>query len=126
MEATVEFVKAFSMWMVEGGTSLVNGRRKMNGYVKGRGSGKGRERERERGDEWEEWGGESFLSSYVFDAMENNQFDFMGVGLSSLMAHVNSSDAYICCRVVNRKTRKSSLASTSTPLRKSCSHLIKH
>ena len=84
VEATVEFVKAFSARTVEGGASLVNGRGKMNGYVKGRGSGKGKERERERGDEWEEWGGESFLPSYVFDAMkENKRFDFMRVGFSS-------------------------------------------
>lgn len=106
LEATVEFVKAFSARTMEDGASHVNGYGKMNRYAKGRGSGEGKERERERSDEWEEWSGESFLPSYVFDAMkENKRFDFMWVGLSSLTE--NSFDAYMCCRVVNRKTRKS-------------------
>ena len=85
VEATVEFVKAFSARTTEE-ASLVNGRGKMNGYAKGRGNGKGKEKERDRdrGDEWEEWGAESFLPSYVFDAMkENKRFDFMRVGFSS-------------------------------------------
>lgn len=122
VEATVEFVKAFSARTTEEGASLVNGRGKMNGYAKGRGNGKGKERE--WGGGWEEWGAESFLPSYVFDAMkENKRFDFMRVGLSSLMK--NYFDAYMCCRMVNRKMRKSSSGSTLTPSKKSCSHFIK-
>ena len=62
VEATVEFVKAFSARTMEEGGSLVNKRGMVNGYTKGRGNRKEKEKERDRdrSDKWE-WGAESLL-----------------------------------------------------------------
>ena len=81
VEAMIEFVKEF----VVDDVRLTNG----HGLTNGWGGGKGKEKEKER--QWEDsnldggedegmWGGESFIPTYVYDALkEKKRFDNMRV-----------------------------------------------
>ncbi|KAF8625752.1 hypothetical protein AX17_006778 [Amanita inopinata Kibby_2008] len=80
VDAMIEFVKEFVVDARER-KGLVNGSAYGNGNANGWGKGKEKEREREENDDDEMWEGESFIPTYVYDAMkENKRFDNMRGG----------------------------------------------
>lgn len=80
VDAMVEFVKEFIVTDAEHEGNPGSGN-VTNVTVNGWGKGKEKERERENGDEDELWGTESFLPSYVYEAMkEKKRFDNMRGG----------------------------------------------
>lgn len=97
VDATVQFLKEFTAGSSRGrdetngrpgsrgGSVLPNGR--------GKGKGKGRETALEDGRDSDDWDGESFLPTYVYDAMkEKKRFDNMRVSCH-IQGHRSSTPA---------------------------------
>ncbi|KAF8634512.1 hypothetical protein AX15_000845 [Amanita polypyramis BW_CC] len=105
VDAMVEFIREF----------VVDVSVKEDGMVNGTGWGKGKERERERESGYDDdgmWDGESFIPTYVYDAMkEKKRFDNMRVSFYNMFFIFLRLKNYGLYRVVNKKTQKSFLVS---------------
>ena len=111
--ATVAFLKEFKG---KDGVVVGAGARNGNGSV----GKKGKEREREEREE-DDWDGDSFLPSYVYDAMkEKKRFDNMRVCFFSSYPFFSWTGTDLMGRADTRKTRKSSLGFIWIPWKRSC------
>ncbi|KAF9462678.1 hypothetical protein BDZ94DRAFT_700826 [Collybia nuda] len=85
IDATVQFLKEFTSGASRGKSDTNDGSRPKGGLSNGRGKGKGKGREMvledENGRDDDDWDGESFLPTYIYDAMkEKKRFDNMRGG----------------------------------------------